>query len=48
MCVKRGEKRLEEEMAEYLGVSRYEHGADRVDYRNGYYVRQLLTETAGY
>src|SRR5438445_2181611 len=38
------EKRLEEEMAEYLGVSRYEHGADRVDYRNGYYVRHLLTE----
>ena len=38
------EKRLEEEMAEYLGVSRYEHGAHRVDYRNGYYVRHLLTE----
>ncbi len=31
-------------MAEYLGVSRYEHGAHRVDYRNGYYVRHLLTE----
>ena len=24
------EKRLEEEMAEYLGVSRYEHAPDRV------------------
>jgi transposase-like protein len=23
------EKRLEEEMAEYLGVARYEHAADR-------------------
>jgi putative transposase len=38
------EKRLEEEMAEYLGVARYEHGADRRDYRNGHYVRHLLTE----
>jgi putative transposase len=38
------EKRLEEEMAEYLGVSRYEHAADRPDYRNGHYVRHLLTE----
>ena len=38
------EKRLEEEMTEYLGVSRYEHGADRADYRNGHYVRHLLTE----
>jgi putative transposase len=38
------EKRLEEEMAEYLGLSRYEHAADRVDYRNGTYVRHLLTE----
>lgn len=38
------EKRLEEEMAEYLGVSRYEHAADRHDYRNGHYVRHLLTE----
>jgi len=28
------EKRLEEEMAEYLGLSRYEHAPDRVDYRN--------------
>ena len=29
------EKRLDEEMAQYIGLSRYEHGADRVDYRNG-------------
>jgi transposase-like protein len=36
------EKRLE--MAEYLGLSRYEHAADRHDYRNGHYVRHLLTE----
>jgi transposase-like protein len=38
------EKRLEEEMAEYLGLSRYEHAPDRQDYRNGYYGRHLLTE----
>jgi len=38
------EKRLEEEMAEYLGVARYEHAPDRHDYRNGHYVRHLLTE----
>src|SRR5262249_37990931 len=38
------EKRLEEEMAEYLGVCRYEHASDRHDYRNGHYVRHLLTE----
>jgi putative transposase len=38
------EKRLEEEMAEYLGLSRYEHGSDRHDYRNGHYVRHLLSE----
>src|SRR5262245_40378682 len=38
------EKQLEEEMAEYLGVSRYEHSAERQDYRNGHYVRHLLTE----
>src|SRR6202008_4660470 len=38
------ERRLEEEMAEYLGLSRYEHAADRHDYRNGHYVRHLLTE----
>lgn len=38
------EKRLEEEMAEYLGLSRYEHARDRHDYRNGHYIRHLLTE----
>ena len=38
------EKQLEEEMAEYLGVSRYGHAPDRADYRNGHYVRHLLTE----
>jgi putative transposase len=38
------EKRLEDEMSEYLGLSRYEHAADRPDYRNGRYVRHLLTE----
>lgn len=38
------EQRLEEEMAEYLGVARYEHSAERHDYRNGHYVRHLLTE----
>ena len=38
------QKQLEEEMAEYLGLSRYEHALDRSDYRNGYYVRHLLIE----
>lgn len=38
------EKQLEQEMAEYLGLSRYEHAADRWDYRNGHYLRHLLTE----
>jgi putative transposase len=38
------EQRLEEEMASYLGVARYEHGQERGDYRNGHYVRHLLTE----
>ena len=38
------EKRLEEEMTQYLGVSHYEHASDRHDYRNGHYVRHLLTE----
>lgn len=38
------EKRLEEEMAEHLGLSRYEHAHDRHDYRNGHYVRHLLSE----
>src|SRR5262245_35578938 len=38
------ERSLEEEMTEYLGLSRYEHASDRHDYRNGHYVRHLLTE----
>jgi putative transposase len=38
------ENRLDQEMADYLGVSRYEHASDRHDYRNGHYVRHLLTE----
>ena len=38
------ERQLEEEMTEYLGVSRYERAGDRPDYRNGRYVRHLLTE----
>lgn len=38
------EKQLEQEMTEYVGLSRYEHGADRADYRNGHYTRHLLTE----
>jgi putative transposase len=38
------EKRLGEEMTEHLGMARYEHAADRHDYRNGHYIRHLLTE----
>jgi hypothetical protein len=38
------QKQLEQEMAEYLGLSRYEHALNRRDYRNGHYVRHLLTE----
>lgn len=38
------EQRLEEEMAQYLGLSRYERAVARPDYRNGHYVRHLLTE----
>lgn len=30
------ERRLDQEMTEYLGVSRYEHASDRHDYRNGH------------
>jgi hypothetical protein len=29
------ENRLDQEMAQYLGVSRYKHATDRHDYRNG-------------
>ena len=32
------DKRLEEEMAEYLGLSRYAHAPDRAGYRNSHYV----------
>lgn len=38
------EKRLEQEMAEHLGLARYEHSRARPDYRNGHYVRHLLSE----
>src|SRR5215813_6277462 len=38
------QKQLEEEMTEYLGLARYEHAVARPDYRNGHYVRHLLTE----
>jgi putative transposase len=38
------EMQLEKDLTEYLGVSRYERAEDRPDYRNGYYVRHLLTE----
>src|SRR5512143_325944 len=38
------EKRLEEEMTEYVGLAPYERGSDRADYRNGYYIRYLLPE----
>ena len=38
------QKQLEEDMAEYLGLSRYERALDRPDYRNGHYIRHLLTE----
>jgi transposase-like protein len=38
------EKRLAEEMTEHLGLARYEHAEDRHDYRNGHYIRHLLTE----
>lgn len=38
------EKRLGEEMTEHLGVARYDHAAERHDYRNGHYIRHLLTE----
>ena len=31
-------------MAEYLGLSWYEHAPDRPDYRNGSYLRHLLSE----
>ncbi len=38
------EKGLEEEMVEFLGLQPYERDCDRPDYRNGRYLRHLLTE----
>jgi transposase-like protein len=35
------EQGLEQEMTEYLGLSRYEHASERHDYRNGHYVRHF-------
>ena len=38
------ENRLDQEMTQYLGASHYEHASNRHDYRNGHYVRHLLTD----
>lgn len=38
------QKSMEEEMAEFLGLAPYERCSDRADYRNGHYMRHLLTE----
>lgn len=38
------EGQMEEEMTEFLGLERYDHAPDRPDYRNGHYLRHLLTE----
>ena len=38
------ENRLDQEMTQSLGASHYEHASNRHDYRNGHYVRHLLTE----
>jgi len=38
------EKGMEEEMAEFVGLRPYERAPMRTDYRNGHYVRHLLTE----
>lgn len=38
------EGRMEEEMTEFLGLELYDHAPDRPDYRNGHYLRHLLTE----
>lgn len=38
------EGRMEEEMTEFIGLERYDHAEDRPDYRNGHYVRHLLSE----
>ncbi|MBI4196938.1 MAG: IS256 family transposase [Deltaproteobacteria bacterium] len=38
------EGRIEGEMTEFIGLERYDRAEDRLDYRNGHYVRHLLTE----
>jgi len=38
------EKRLEQEMAEFIGLQPYERDCDRSDYRNGRFLRHRLTE----
>lgn len=38
------EGQMEKEMTEFLGLESYDHASDRIDYRNGHYVRHLLTE----
>lgn len=38
------EGRMDEEMTEFLGLELYDHAPDRPDYRNGHYLRHLLTE----
>lgn len=38
------EANMEEEMCEYIGLSYYERGEDRLDYRNGSYIRHLVCE----
>lgn len=38
------ERGFQEDLVEYLGVNPYERAEDRADYRNGYYLRHLLTE----
>lgn len=38
------EEGMEKEMTEFLGLEPYDHASDRPDYRNGHYVRHLLTE----
>src|SRR5271157_5894344 len=37
------EKSLEEERERYVGAGWHEPGEERVDYRNGYYVREVVT-----
>src|ERR1044072_7395202 len=41
------EKRLDQEMTQYLGMSRYERGTERHDYRNGHYVNQRYGSARG-